>query len=210
MSLVAIRGSARHVTVVTLDGIVGFRTVVTFAHNTMRFALVFFFVVVMFEACVAKVSGTEESRDIRYGVKMVVVHEIDVDTRSWIFIGTGNEFITESGADDHHADIQDLFEDRYVVQTGRTIQGNSCKSTQGYGEVSLLGLFFFRICMKLLSGTFRCCMINSRLVFPRLSEVIIFHSSLSQRLSLAQATPMALAIHKWSSFCIVTIVCFSV
>ncbi len=60
MALVAIRGSARHVAVVTLDGIVGFRTVVTFAHNTMRFALVYFSVVVMFEACVTEVVGTED------------------------------------------------------------------------------------------------------------------------------------------------------
>ncbi len=61
MSIVTFCRSTRHVTVVTIDGVLCFETFVRFAHDAIAFALVTFSVIVMFEAGLAEVYGAEEA-----------------------------------------------------------------------------------------------------------------------------------------------------
>ena len=79
--------STGHITNDTIDRMVRCWAVIPFTHYTSDLTLMTFFVVVMFEAFVAKISGAEEPRYTRYGVKVVIVHQVHIYT--WLLVCTG-------------------------------------------------------------------------------------------------------------------------
>ena len=72
-----------------------------------------------------EIVGAKESSNARDRVKMFIIYQIHVDTGSFVGTGTDDELVAVSGTDHHHAYFEHFFKRLYIVQTGRSIQGNS-------------------------------------------------------------------------------------
>ena len=63
-----------------------------------------------------KVTRAEEASNDRNCVKMVVVHQIHVNTGSFVGSGTGDKFVAQSGADHYHTYPEHFFKCLHIVQ----------------------------------------------------------------------------------------------
>jgi hypothetical protein len=74
-----------------------------------------FSVIVVFEALVTEIPRAEESCKAGDGVRVVVVNEVQVNTWTLILTRAGNELVSQSGTDHHHAHSQHFFKRLYVI-----------------------------------------------------------------------------------------------
>ena len=132
MVLITLVGSAVHVTLVAGHWCIRFETIVLFTHDTRGVTLMIFSITEMLQIVFTEIVGAKRSSNARDGVILIIIHQIHVDTRSFVGTGTGNELVAQSGADHHHANSEHFFKRLYIVQTRRSIHGNSRQLTNGY------------------------------------------------------------------------------
>ena len=86
-------GSAIHITVLALDGILSSWAMVSFTHDAFFFTLVFFSIAVVDETFLTEVVGAEKAGDGCDGMEVVVVDVVDVNAGSFISTWTGHKFV---------------------------------------------------------------------------------------------------------------------
>ena len=63
---------------------------------------------------------------------MFNIYQVHIDTRSFVGTWTGDEFAAESGAEHHHTYPKPFYKRLYIVQSRRSVGGNSRQLTNGY------------------------------------------------------------------------------
>jgi hypothetical protein len=69
----------------------------------------------VFEALVAEIHRSEEASNAGNGVKVVVDHEVQVDTWTLVLTWASYELVSQSGTDNYHAHSQQFFKHLYVI-----------------------------------------------------------------------------------------------
>lgn len=88
---------------------------VPFTNDKGNVAFVRFSVNVVFGTIIAEIFGALEALDVCDGVKMVVVHKTEVDTRSLVRIGVGKKILAKSVVDQHQANAKNFFKRLHIV-----------------------------------------------------------------------------------------------
>ena len=114
MAIITVLRKALHIAVLALN--VGvFLALVPLTHDALVFTLMFFTCTIMFQAFFTEVDGAEEAGDTCDCMEMVVVDVVDVDAGSLVGTRAGDEFVAESGADDHDSYSQHVFEGLHIL-----------------------------------------------------------------------------------------------